>query len=303
MKLPANDRYDYVSINDRATYEWPNGTRLAVCLSNNIEHFAYKAGIGLNDSAVSAPPNYRSYAWRDYGNRVGIWRMFDVFDDLDIPWSHNVNAAAMELYPDIVARIVERGDEIIAHGRTNSERSDGLWESDEARLIAETTETITKHWGRRPNGWLGPYIAESAVTSDLLVEAGYRYTLQSPCDDQPIWLRTRSGPLLSIPYPLELNDVGALVLRHHTGPMFAEMMTDQFDEMLRLSAQQPLVCSISLHTFLVGQPFRLKHLRAALDHIVGRRDEVWFCRPEDIAAHVMSLPEGSIPGSGPPAAS
>lgn len=299
MKLPTNDRYDYVSIKDRVPYDWPNGTRLAVCLSNNIEHFAFRAGLGVNDSAVNAPANYRSYAWRDYGNRIGIWRMFDAFDELDIPWSHNVNSMVMESYPDIVAKIIERGDEIIAHGRTNSERSDGLWEPDEARLIAETTEVISEHWGRRPSGWLGPYIAESPVTSDLLVEAGYTYTLQSPCDDQPIWLRTRSGPLLSIPYPLELNDVGVYILRHHPPPTFAEMMIDQFDEMLRLAQEQPLVYSISLHTFLVGQPFRLKYLRAALEHIVARRDEVWLARPEDIAAHVMSLPPGTVPGSGP----
>ena len=301
MKLPTNDRYDYVSIKDRVPYDWPNGTRLAVCLSNNIEHFAYRAGLGVNDSAVNAPANYRSYAWRDYGNRIGIWRMFDAFDELDIPWSHNVNSTVMQSYPDIVAKIIERGDEIIAHGRTNSERSDGLWEEDEARLISETTEVITQHWGRRPSGWLGPYIAESPVTSDLLVEAGYTYTLQSPCDDQPIWLRTRSGPLLSIPYPLELNDVGVYILRHNPPPVFAEMMIDQFDEMLRLAEEQPLVYSISLHTFLVGQPFRLKHLRAALEHIAARRDEVWLARPEDIAAHVMSLPPGTIPGSRPAA--
>ena len=174
-----------------------------------------------------------------------------------------------------------------------------MFEEDEARLIAETTEVITEYWGRRPNGWMGPYIAESAVTSDLLVEAGYRYTPQSPCDDQPIWLRTRSGPLLSIPYPLELNDVGVYVRRHHPAPVFAEMMMDQFDEMLRLSAEQPLVCSVSLHTFLVGQPFRLKHLRAALEHIAARRDDVLLTRPEDVANHVLSLPEGTIPGSGP----
>ena len=148
---------------------------------------------------------------------------------------------------------------------------------------------------------MGPYIAESAVTSDLLVEAGYKYTLQSPCDDQPIWLRTRSGPLLSIPYPLELNDVGVYVRRHHPAPVFAEMMIDQFDEMLRLADEQPLVYSISLHTFLVGQPFRLKHLRAALEHIAERRDDVRLARPEDVAGHVMSLPEGTIPGSGPAA--
>ena len=93
--------------------------------------------------------------------------------------------------------------------------------------------------------------------------------------------------------------MGVYVRRHHPAPVFAEMMMDQFDEMLRLSAEQPLVCSVSLHTFLVGQPFRLKHLRAALEHIAARRDDVWLTRPEDVANHVLSLPEGTIPGSGP----
>ena len=108
MKMPENKRYEYVPIHARPTYEWPNGTRLAVCISNNVEHFAFKAGIGLNDSAVSAPADHRSYAWRDYGNRIGIWRLFEIFDDLGIPWSHNVNSAVMSLYPDIIEKIVVR---------------------------------------------------------------------------------------------------------------------------------------------------------------------------------------------------
>lgn len=297
MKLPENDRYDYSPINERPTYEWPNGTRLAVCLSNNIEHFAYKAGVGLNDSLVDAPPAHRNSAWRDYGNRIGIWRMFDEFDELDIPLSHNINSEVMARYPNIIAKVIERGDELIAHGRTNSERSNLFWEDDEERYIAEVTNEIEEHWGRRPTGWMGPSIAESAVTSDLLKEAGYDYTLQWPCDDQPIWIRTRSGPLLNIPYPVEMNDVGIFVRRHNTGREFAQMMIDQFDEMLDQSAKQPLVYSISLHTFLVGQPFRMRPLREALQHIAAHRDDVWLTRPEAVAKHVMALPPGVVPGS------
>lgn len=296
MLMPENNRYEYVSINDRPTYDWPNGTRLAVCISNNIEHFAFKAGIGLNDSVINAPPDHRSYAWRDYGNRIGIWRLFEIFDDLGIPWSHNVNSAVMPLYPDIIQKIINRGDEIIGHGRTNAERTDGMWEADEARLIAETTELIAEYWGRRPSGWMGPYIAETSVTSDLLEEAGYRYTLQWPCDDQPIWIKTRAGRILNIPYPVEMNDVGVFVRRHNTGRQFAEMITDQFDEMLRQSESAPLVYSISLHTFLVGQPFRIGPLREALTHIAKHRDDVWLAKPEDVAKHVESLPPGTVPG-------
>ena len=136
---------------------------------------------------------------------------------------------------------------------------------------------------------MGPSIAESAVTSDLLKEAGYEYTMQWPCDDQPIYIKTRSGPLLNIPYPVEMNDVGICVRRHHTGREFAEMITDQFDEMLEQSEKQPLVYCISLHPFIVGQPFRMRPFREALRHIADHRDDVWLTQPGDIAAHVKSL--------------
>lgn len=295
MKLPENDRYDYIPINQRPVYDWPNGTRLAVVLSNNLEHFAFKAGVGLNDSAVDADPSHRNSAWRDYGNRIGIWRMFEAFDELDLPLSHNINSEVMARYPDIIAKVIERDDELVAHGRTNSERSSNFWEDDEERFISEITDEITKHWGQRPTGWMGPSIAESAVTSDLLKEAGYNYTMQWPCDDQPIYIKTRSEPILNIPYPVEMNDVGIFVRRHNTGREFAEMMIDQFDEMLEQSAKQPLVYSISLHPFLVGQPFRMRPLREALKHIAERRDDVWLTQPRHIASHIASLPAGVVP--------
>ena len=137
-----------------------------------------------------------------------------------------------------------------------------------ARLIAECTEVVTRLSGRRPEGWLGPYIAESGVTLDLLKEAGYRYVMDWAMDDQPVWMRTRAGPILSVPYPLELNDSPSLVFRRHTGRQFAEMIVDQFDEMLEQSRKYPLVFAVSVHPFIIGQPFRLRAFRDALRHIM-----------------------------------
>ena len=121
------------------------------------------------------------------------------------------------------------------HGRTNAELLKPFWEHDEARVIKEVTEVIEKYIGVRPTGWMGPGAVESSVTPDLLKEAGYTFLLDWPFDDQPIWMRTRSGPLLSVPYPLELNDAGTLVARDHSGREFADMMVDQFEEMLEAS--------------------------------------------------------------------
>jgi len=297
MKLPSHSRYAPSAITTRPTYRWPNGASLAVVICNNIEHFAYRTGLGNDSAQLNAPQSARNYAWRDYGNRVGLWNMLEMLDELDIPSAHNVNSAALDYMPEITAALLKRGDEFIGHGRSNAERQDMMWEEDERRLIIETRDVITRHAGTSPKGWLGPYLAQSTATLDLLREEGFTYMMDLPSDDQPYWLATRAGPILSVPYSIELNDSPAMVTRQHTGREFADMIVDQFDEMLEQSARRPLVCSIVLHTFVVGQPFRLRPLRAALRHIMGHRDRIWLCRPGELAAHVAGLPRGVVPGS------
>ncbi len=298
MKLPAHSRYDYVPIHKRPQYEWPEGKRLAVTFNNNIEYFAFGAGLGSDSTGAAVAQSHRNYAWRDYGNRVGLWYYLDLLDEFGLPGAHNVNSAVLEACPDIVERLNARGDEYVGHGRTNSERQDVLWEEDEVLLIAECTEVVRRLSGRRPEGWLGPYIAQSAVTLDLLKEAGYRYVMDWAMDDQPIWMRTRSGPILSVPYPLELNNSPSLVFRRHTGRQFAEMIVDQFDEMLAQSKKYPLVFAVSVHPFIIGQPFRLHAFRGAVRHILDHREELWITTPGEIARYCEGLPKGTIPGSG-----
>lgn len=295
MKLPDHGRYPYSAIHKRPTYEWPNGSRLAVTFNNNIEVFAFRTGLGSDATNPTPAQTQRTYAWRDYGNRVGLWNWLDVLDEYAIPAAHNVNSLALEYYPDIVERLNARGDEYLGHGRTNAERQDGLWEADEARLIEECTESVERTTGRRPTGWMGPWLAQSGVTLDLLVEAGYRYVCDWPADDQPFWMRTRAGPILAMPYPVEVNDSPALIFRQHSGREFEEMMVDQFDELLHLSAKRPLVFNVSVHPFIIGQPFRLRAYRRALDHILKRRDEVWITLPGEIARFCETLPPNVLP--------
>jgi allantoinase len=284
-----HNRYDYVPITERAAYTWPGGARLAVYIGLNLEHFAFGEGLGAELAPGGPEPDVLNYAWRDYGNRVGAWRMRDLFDALDMPVSLLANSAMYAYAPDLMAAFRARGDEVLGHGRTNSERQSVMDPTAEAALIAEATATITQAEGKAPQGWLSPWIAESLVTPDLLQEAGYGYTLNWCMDDQPIWMRTRAGRLLSIPYPQEVNDIPSIVARKDGAAAFADMIIDNFDEMLEQSHAQPLVMGVALHPYLVGQPYRLRHLRRALRHITAHRDQIWltqagaihsYCRDE-----------------------
>ena len=230
-------------------------------------------------------PDVLNYSWRDYGNRVGAWRLLELFEQLRLPVSVLVNSEIYEHCPELVKAFGARGDEIAAHGRTNSEAQTGLAEGTERQLIAEVTSTIERREGRRPEGWLGPWIAETPVTPDLLQEAGYAYVLDWCADDQPIWLSTRAGRILAVPYPQELNDSCAVIGRRIGAGEFADMIVDQFDEMLDQSKAQPLVMGIALHAYIVGQPFRLRHLRRALAHVATQRDAVWLTTAGAIARH------------------
>jgi allantoinase len=295
--LKSHGRYDYSAITRRPDYSWPGGKRLAVFIALNIEHFIFGEGLGSDLAVPMPPPNHRSYAWRDYGNRVGFWRLLELFDELGLPVAMQANTEIYDYAPEIMEAVRQRGDEVVGHGRTNAETQTDMSEAEEAAMLKEVYETITRHEGKPPAGWLGPWLGETYVTPDLLKETGFSYTLDWPCDDQPIWLRTRSGPLLSVPYPLEINDSPAIVFRRNTAADLADMMIDGFDEMRRQSEKQPLVFGISLHTFVMGQSFRIPHLRRALEHITAHAGEVWFTHPGRIAEHAASLPPGTVPGS------
>lgn len=294
MDIKYHDRYAFSALPDRPLYDWPGGKRLAVCLCNNIEWFSFMTGLGSDHTQPGAAQTTRNYAWRDYGNRVGLWYLFDLLDELGLPASHNLNAAVLDNCPQIVDRIRARGDEVIGHGLTNSERQDIMDEATERAMIEATTDAISRHFGAPPRGWLGPYIVQSDVTLDLLQEAGYSYMLDWPADDQPFWMKTRTGRILSVPYSIEVNDSPAQVFRHHTGREFEEMIIDHFDEMLVQSRKYPLVFNIVLHPFVIGQPFRLHALRRALTRLLEHRDELWLTTPGGIADHIAGLPEGTV---------
>lgn len=293
--LKSHGRYNYSPITQRADYSWPNDTRLALHFSLNVEHFAFGEGLG-NDYAVPHPqPNSRSFAWRDYGNRVGAWRLLELAQQFDFPYALLVNTELYDYCPEMIAAFSSRGDEIVAHGRTNAERQVDMVLEQERACILEATQTIAKHEGKPPTGWLAPYISQTHHSLDLLKQAGYRYMMDWPLDDQPVWFRTEHGPILSIPYSHDLNDSIECVSRRTPSQVFCDNLIDQFDEMLEESRRRPLVMSIVLHSFILGQPYRMRQFRRVIEHIMKRRDEIWLATPGQICSHIESLPPGVVP--------
>ncbi|MEY8879706.1 MAG: polysaccharide deacetylase family protein [Leptothrix sp. (in: b-proteobacteria)] len=294
--LPDHGRFAYRPITRRPDYRWPNGARLAIYLGYNLEHFAFGEGLGACLGPASPQPDVLNFSWREYGNRVGAWRCFELFEQLGLPVATLLNTALIDHAPELVAACVDGvrrlGHELVGHGHSNAERQGVLSEPAERDLLASCHAQLQAASGVAPGGWLSPWISESALTPDLLVETGYRYTLNWCHDEQPMPMRTRSGRTLwAVPYPQELNDIPMLMHRQMDARDFADLVIDQADEMRAQSVNQPLVMGLALHPYLVGQPYRLRHLRRALQHLAALRDagEVWFCTPGQIADHVAAL--------------
>jgi peptidoglycan/xylan/chitin deacetylase (PgdA/CDA1 family) len=264
--VTTHERYEYLPITRRPVYDWPGGSRLAVYLGISHEHV----------------PNVAS---RDYGQRVGAWRLLDLLYELALPASALLEPAILDDCPELVEAHRMRGDEIVAHGGGDAEREGALPEEAERALIAEATSSLARATGARPQGWRGLRGSESRVTPDLLAEAGYAYLLDGGCDDQPIWMRTRAGRILAVPYPQELDDAAAILGRMLGADAFADMIVDDLDERLRQAEAGPLVMGVALHPCIAGQPHRLKHLRRALRHVLAHKDRIWLATAGAIAAH------------------
>ena len=286
--LPRHNRYDFVPLNERKNYDWPGGKRLAFVFTTNVECFAFGAGLGHDPAKVGEPQTHRNYSWRDYGNRIGIWRLFELLDELKMPAAHNTNSLIYDYAPQVMDEIRRRGDEIVGHGHTNAERQADMDLETEAEMIALVTARLHAEEGKAPRGWMGPWVNETHHTPELLKRNGYTYVMDWMMDDQPITLRTDDGPLIALPYARPTNDITALHRSRWTPAHWVDTLIDQVQEMLLQSLRQPLVFNLSLHPYLM-HAFRLKHLRRFFNYLDSVRDQIWIARTGDIAQHVESL--------------
>ena len=277
--------FPYVPINKRPKLVWPDGARLAVWVIPNIEFFPLSCGIsGQPGAPPGNAPSVRAWAQRDYGNRVGIWRLMDVLSKHGIRASPTLNSDICDHHPQIVRAAIELGWEILGHNRTNSVWLDQLSPEEERKTIAHTLSRIAEMTGKKPAGWLGAGLAETWHTLDFLAEEGCLDVADWVNDDQPYFMDVGGKPLVSIPYSYEINDSPHFQNRNRTIDQFESMIRRQFDTLYAEGAQSGRVMAICLHPYLIGVPHRIAGLNAALAYIRSH-DRVWFATGEEIVRH------------------
>ncbi len=278
--------YEYSPITERDPITWPGGARIAVYVGLNVEHFVPGLpSTSIWEGTATLRPDALNHGWRDYGARVGIWRIIESLDRHGIRPSVLLNSMVVEQYPQIVSAGLERDWAWLAHGRTNSSLHTDLTVEEEIRVLTEITDTISTATGRAPQGWMGPGLTETHRTPQLLAGLGYSYVLDWTHDDQPFPL-TASG-MISVPYSVELNDL-LLFGKGLTGPDFLQMVTDTYEQLHSDSATSGRVMAFALHPFVIGQPFRHKYLDQALAYLAVQPD-VWLTTSDDIAQHYLEM--------------
>ncbi len=283
-KLTQTAHYDYSPIIDRGPLKLPNGARVAVVPFINIEHFPEDIpGTALVPGTATFSPDPLNYGWRDYGNRVGLWRMMDIMDPLGMRGTVCLNSDIIREYPRIIEEGQKRNWAWIGHGINNAPANflSGIEEDREKEIIGSVLEDMEKTLGKKTKGWLGPFLVETMNTPNILAEFGVEYLCDFCADDQPFKFNTKTGSLISVPYTVELNDIPAFLNLGVTGDAFGDMIIDQFDVLYEEGATNARIMPICLHNFLVGVPFRAKHLKRAFEHI-AKHDDVWLTTGDEV---------------------
>ena len=279
---------DYSPIIDRPVIKWPNDARVALWIAPNVEHYEYLPDFdGLRDPWPRMPyPDAREYSFRDYGNRVGFWRMLDVMDKFNIKCGVSLNMAVLEHFPEIGEAMVQRDWDFMSHGIYNTRYLNTYSEEQEREFYRDNIDTLKRHTGKQLKGMLGPACTTTERTPVLMAEEGLIYHTDWLHDDQPVPIRVPSGKMISVPYTGELND--ALIFReHYEGDYFVRICKDQFDQLYKEGAESARVMCIALHPFLIGQPHRIKYLEEILSYIMSH-DGVWQATADEIADYYIA---------------
>jgi allantoinase len=285
-----HDHYDWSPLNaSRPKLQWPGNARVALCVIVSLGHAEWKRP----DDSHQVPNFAGGYGWgpfpdvtawshREYGHRVGIFRVLDVLEKHNIPATIAIDALTARHYPFLVRHCLVRNGEIIAHGISATQMITSLMtEAQEREYISTSVDAVAKAIGNTPVGWLGPESGESARTPQLLAEAGIRYVCDWANDEQPYRMNVPSGELFALPVSLPLDDVNALWERRIDTDRYARMIGESFDRLYSDGAENPRLLVLALHPFLIGQPFRIGILDAALEHIV-QHENVWHATGSQI---------------------
>ncbi len=299
--------YDYIPLPKRNPLRWPNGARVAVVLTFNLETWditkpttkPYYAGGPsiLPDILPGDTPDFPNYTWREYGQRVGLWRLYELFDSLGVQASCTTNAVTFDRRREMVDGCLERGWELLAH---NWEQGELLTDfardpAKEREVVLRTLEKFEQYTGRKSKGWLSSSLRGTLQTADILAEAGCTFYCDIMNDDQPFLLRTPHGPIVATPYSNEINDFTFITRKNFTTDQFRDALIEEFDVLYEEGAKTGRIMNVGLHPHVSGRAHRVRALRQFIEHVLGKSD-VWWPKREEMAAWYLEHHEEHIPG-------
>jgi allantoinase len=277
-----SQRADYSAIVDRPPLKLPNNARLIFWTVVNYE--VWDIGKPMARQVIPAPtgvpllPDVPNWSWHEYGMRVGAWRFFELYERLGIKPSLSANARICEDYPRVAEQAKRAGWEFMGHAY---EQGPIHKEAEQAAMINRSMDVIEKFTGTRPAGWMGPGLTQTLETPDLLAKAGVKYIADWVYDDEPTVIKTANGPLVTLPYTVELNDIPMMIVQYHQSDYLLKRTIDQFDRLYAESAQRAKIVALAIHPYISGQPHRIKYLEAIYDY-VNRFDGVLHWNGEQI---------------------
>ena len=299
--------YDYIPLPKRNPLRWPNGARVAVVLTFNLETWditkpttkPYYAGGPsiLPDILPGDTPDFPNYTWREYGQRVGLWRLYELFDSLGVQASCTTNAVTFDRRREMVDGCLERGWELLAH---NWEQGELLTDfardpAKEREVVLRTLERFEQYTGRKSKGWLSSSLRGTLQTADILAEAGCTFYCDIMNDDQPFLLRTPHGPIVATPYSNEINDFTFITRKNFTTDQFRDALIEEFDVLYEEGAKTGRIMNVGLHPHVSGRAHRVRALRQFIEHVLGKSD-VWWPKREEMAAWYLEHHEEHMPG-------
>ena len=279
------ERCDYSAIVDRPRLEYPGNPRVVVWTIVNLE--VWDISRPMARQVLPAPmgqpllPDVPNWSWHEYGMRVGVWRFFELLRALRIRPTLSINARVCVDYERVARQALDDAWEFMGH---SYEQMPIHKVEDQRGMISKSLDTLERFTGTRPIGWLGPGLTETLETPELLVDAGIKYIGDWVYDDEPTIIRTASGPLVTLPYSVELNDIPMMVVKHHEAAYWRQSCTDYFDRLYKEGAERPRIMAIAIHPYISGQPHRIAYLEQVYEHINAHSD-VAHMNGAEIYAH------------------
>ncbi len=299
--------YDYVPMPQRNPLRWPGGARIAVILTFNLETWdltkptdkPYYAGgpAILPDVLPGNTPDFPNYTWREYGQRVGLWRLYELFDEMGVRASCSTNAVTFDRRSAMVDACLERGWELLPHNWEQGELlTDFARDPDRERdIIQRSLQRFRDYTGRPAKGWLSSSLRGTMRTADILAENGCTFYCDIMNDDQPFLLRTPHGPIVATPYSNEINDFTLITRKNFTTDQFRDVLIEEFDVLYEEGARTGRIMNVGLHPHVSGRAHRIRALREFIAHVQSR-DAVWWATREEMAAWYLEHHAEHIPG-------